>query len=167
MEILVVVAIATLVYALLVAAFPRLGDARREPPTRWPYRLRKPLSAAEQTLHRHLRTHLPECLVLAHIPLARVVEVQGAGERHEWMSRIDRMTVDLLVCATDGSAVLAVEVDDGTALTPEQHRTLEVKERALRDAGIALRRFRAEAPPGRAEVRQLAFGELGSAEGAG
>jgi len=166
MEILVIVSVLTLGYALLVVAFPRFAGGQPAPPDIWPYRLRKPLSDSERTLHANLAGMLPECQVLVHVPLVRVLQVDTRSDRHEWLARIDRLAVDFLVCDPDGNAILAVDVEHDAVLTQPQRHAAEVKTRALRDAGIPLRRFGPDAPLNRAEVRGLALKEDLAAAGA-
>jgi len=158
MEILILVAVGTLVYALAAIAFPRLIVTRRDASaTALPYRSCKPLDVAERALHVHLASTLPECLVLTHVWLTRFLEIHDGHDLHEWLIRLEGKSVDFLICAPDCSPILAVDIDDGSIDSAAQRANAEFKARALRDAGVPLHRFHPHALPPREALRQLVF----------
>ena len=144
--VLVVLAVAFLV--LKRRATTGAGD------TPWPFYAKKPLSQPEQVLYHRLVAAMPECIVLAQVQLSQVLGVKKGFNFHEWNNRINRMSLDFLVCLKDSTVVAAVELDDKT---PERASRVEAdakKEKALSAAGIALVRWNVAALPDENAIRQ-------------
>ncbi len=143
----------------------RAGPRERE----WPFSRQRPLSRVEQVLfHRLVRT-LPEQIVLAQVPLSRIVRVRKGHPWREWQNRISQKSVDYLICERDFSIVAAIELDDASHREPARARADAVKNRALAAARIPLLRWRATDLPDAASIASLVadlrrerFGEVGS-----
>lgn len=150
-------ALAFIVIAVLAVAFIVL---KRRPPgsgsAQWPFYAKKPLSQPEQVLYHRLVSALPECIVLAQVQLSRVLGVKKGFNFHEWNNRINRMSLDFLVCLKDSTIVAAVELDDKTHGEASRVEADAKKEKALSDAGIALVRWNVSALPDENAIR-LAF----------
>ncbi len=101
--VLVVLAVCAVVFIMLKKrASSGAGDAP------WPFYAKKPLSQPEQVLYHRLVAAMPECIVLAQIQLSRVLGVKKGFNFREWNNRIDRMSLDFLVCLKDSTIVAAV-----------------------------------------------------------
>lgn len=123
--------------------------------TPWPFYAKKPLSQPEQVLYHRLVAAMPECIVLAQVQLSRVLGVKKGFNFHEWNNRINRMSVDFLVCLKDSTVVAAVELDDKTHEKASRGEADAKKERALSAAGVALVRWNVSALPDEAAIRQV------------
>ena len=148
---LVLVALVVLVVAYLVLkrrASTGAGD------TPWPFYAKKPLSQPEQVLYHRLVAAMPECIVLAQVQLSRVLGVKKGFSFNEWNNRINRMSLDFLVCLKDSTVVAAIELDDKTHERASRVEADAKKEKALSAAGIALIRWNVSALPDENAIRQ-------------
>ena len=66
----------------------------------WPFYAKKPLTQPEQILYHRLVSALPECIVLAQVQLSRVLGVKQGFNFHKWSNRINRMSLDFVLCHT-------------------------------------------------------------------
>lgn len=78
----------------------------------WPFYAKKPLTQPEQVLYHRLVASLPECIVLAQVQLSRILGAKKGFQFHKWNNRINRLSVDFLVCLQDSTVVAAIELDD-------------------------------------------------------
>src|SRR3954467_976649 len=107
----VVIAFAGSVIAFLIA-LKRNGATGSD--TSWPFYAKRVLSQPEQVLYHRLTSALPECIVLAQVQLSRILGVKSGFNFHLWNNRINRMSLDFVVCLKDSTVVAAVELDDRT-----------------------------------------------------
>ena len=140
--------VAVAVVALKKRGLPGSGDAP------WPFYAKKPLTPPEQILYHRLVAAMPECIVLAQIQLSRVLGVKKGVNFHEWNNRINRMSLDFLVCLKDSTIVAAVELDDKTHEKTSRIEADDKKERALSAAGVTLIRWQVSALPDETAIRQ-------------
>lgn len=126
------------------------------PAGRWPFSLRRPLSEPEQVLYYRLCQALPDHMVLAQVGLSRFLAVKNGHDPRAWHNRINRMSVDFLVCNKDASVIAAIELDDASHARPDRISADEKKERALEAAGVRLLRWSVEAMPDESAI-QAAF----------
>lgn len=147
------------VLVVVAAAFfllKRLASRGDDSP--WPFYAKKPLSQPEQVLYHRLVAALPECVVLAQVQLSQVLGVKRGFNFHQWNNRINRMSLDFLVCLKDSTIVAAVELDDKTHQRVHRIEADTKKERALSSAGIELVRWNVSALPDEQAIRQV-FGK--------
>jgi hypothetical protein len=74
----------------------------------WPPEATRVLSGHEREAHQALVAALPECLVLAQVPLARFIKVPRRHSYTEWLTRAGHLCVDLLICDRSSQAMAAV-----------------------------------------------------------
>lgn len=74
----------------------------------WPPEATRVLSGHERDAHQALVAALPECLVLAQVPLARFVKVPRRHSYTEWLTRAGHLCADLLICDRSSQAMAAV-----------------------------------------------------------
>lgn len=122
----------------------------------WPFYAKKPLTQPEQVLYHRLVGALPDCIVLAQVQLSRVLGVKQGFNFHEWNNRINRMSLDFVVCLKDSTIVAAVELDDKSHEQAARKVADNKKGKALSAAGITLIRWKTNALPDEAAIR-LAF----------
>jgi very-short-patch-repair endonuclease len=113
----------------------------------WPFYAKKPLSQPEQVLYFRLVQALPEHIVLAQVQLSRLLGVKKGNNHQAWLNRINRMSVDFVVCRKDCSIVAAIELDDATHQKRDRQVADAKKDKALASAGIRIVRWQAKAIP--------------------
>ena len=151
-----VLAVGLMLFAICIVVFAVL---KKRPPSgasdaTWPYYAKKPLSQPEQVLYHRLHAAMPECIVLAQVQLSRVLGVKKGFNLREWNNRIDRMSLDFLVCLKDSTIVAAVELDDKTHEKASRVEADAKKEKALSAAGVTLVRWHVNAMPDENTIRQ-------------
>ena len=120
----------------------------------WPFYAKRPLTQPEQVLYHRLVAAMPECIVLAQVQLSRVLGVKKGFSFHQWNNRINRMSLDFLVCLKDSTVVAAVELDDKTHEKASRTEADAKKAKALSSAGVALVRWNVAALPDETAIRQ-------------
>lgn len=152
MKILLLVAFFFLVVVVFAILKKRASSGTGD--TQWPFYAKKPLTQPEQILYHRLVAAMPECIVLAQVQLSRVLGVKKGFSFNEWNNRINRMSLDFLVCLKDLTVVAAVELDDKTHEKSSRVEADAKKGKALSAAGIALVRWNVNALPDEATIRQ-------------
>ena len=97
-------------------------------------------------------------IVLAQVQLSQVLGVKKGFNVRAWNNRINRMSLDFLVCLKDATIVAAVELDDKTHDKASRIEADAKKEKALSAAGVAIVRWHVSGLPDAAAIRQ-AFGK--------
>lgn len=120
----------------------------------WPFSLRRPLTEPEQVLYFRLCQALPDHIVLAQVGMSRFLAVRRGHNARAWYNRINRMSVDFLVCTKDASVVAAVELDDASHQHPDRASADLKKELALNAAGVRLLRWNVSALPDAAAIQR-------------
>ena len=121
----------------------------------WPYYARKVLNPPELALYQRLRDALPERLILAQVPLSRVLGVRETTYADNWRHRIAGEHLDFVVCSPDATVLAAVALENSSSPRTPHAGTAPFTENALAAAGIALLRWDAAALPSEAELRRL------------
>jgi hypothetical protein len=106
-----------------------------------------------------MRKAMPSRLVLAQVPLARFISVPTRHSYSDWLTRVGRLTVDLLVCDKSSRVVAVVDIRTG-GQSERSMRRHERMTQVLHAAGIRVLHWNAEALPSPTEVRAL-FREQG------
>lgn len=150
MKLLVLVAVIILVLGVL--AF--IVRMRRQPEGDWPYYAKKVMSQPEQVLYHRLVSALPECVVLAQVQLSRVLGVKKGANFGVWNNRVNRLSLDFLVCLKDSTAVAAIELDDSSHARASRREADQRKEKALKAAGVPLLRWTVTALPDENAIRR-------------
>jgi len=147
---LLVLVLTVVVFAVLKK---RASSASGDTP--WPFYAKKPLTQPEQILYHRIVAAMPECIVLAQVQLSRILGVKAGFNFHQWNNRINRMSVDFLVCLKDSTIVAAIELDDKTHEQASRIEADAKKSKALAAAGITLVRWRVNALPDEGEIRLM------------
>lgn len=132
---------AAFLLAAIAIAVLFVARAPRKPSTEFPFEQCRPLTEREQVLYWRLRKVMPDLIVLAQVAVSRIVRVRKGHDIRAWMNRVDRLTVDFVVCLPDATIVAAVELDDASHGSPVQIRRDDKKNLAMQAAGIKLLRF--------------------------
>ncbi|MDR0440708.1 MAG: DUF2726 domain-containing protein [Candidatus Accumulibacter sp.] len=117
------------------------------------------LSQPEKILYHRLVEALPEYVVLAQVQLSRVLLIKGVrgGDYQSWLNKIDRMSLDYLLCRPDFAVVAAIELDDSSHDRKKNQLRDAKKNKALADAGIKLIRWHVRRMPDAVSIRQEFF----------
>jgi hypothetical protein len=148
----VTIVLLAVVVAVFVMLKRRASSGSGDAP--WPFYAKKPLTQPEQVLYHRLVAAMPECIVLAQVQLSRILGVKKGFNFNEWNNRINRMSVDFVVCLKDSTIVAAVELDDKTHEKASRVEADAKKEKALSAAGVALVRWQVSALPDENAIRQ-------------
>ena len=116
---------------------------------------KKPITEVEQIFLNRLKKALPGNLILAQVQLSRFIGVKKGFNFNEWNNKINRMSIDFLICRKDAAIVVAIELDDNSHEKPENQRRDEKKNRAIKDAGIKLIRCDVRQMPDEIAIRNL------------
>lgn len=119
----------------------------------WPFYAKKPLSVPEQVLYHRLVKSLPDCIVLAQVQASRLIGVKKGYNFHQWNNRINRLSVDYVVCRKDSTIIAGIELDDSSHQKPDRREADQRKERAFKAAGVPLLRWSVKALPDESAIR--------------
>jgi very-short-patch-repair endonuclease len=119
----------------------------------WPFVAKKPLSQPEQVLYFRLIQALPEHIVLAQVQLSRLLGIKKGNNYQAWLNRINRMSVDFVVCNKDSSIVAVIELDDATHRKDDRQAADAKKDKALTSAGVRIVRWQAKSIPDVATIQ--------------
>jgi Protein of unknown function (DUF2726) len=112
------------------------------------------LTLPERQAYDLVRKALPNRLVLAQVPLARFISVPTRHSYSDWLTRVGRLTVDLLVCDKSSRVVAVVDVRTAGQSTRSVRRHERMRQ-VLETAGIRVLSWNADAMPSASEVRTL------------
>jgi len=146
-------ALVILVAIILVIKFLSSSNKKEKLPS-FPFYAKKPLTPVEQSLYYKLVNALPEYVILSQVALSRFLGVKESANYMEWFNRINRMTVDFLVCKKDFSIVAAIELDDSSHNSERRQETDDKKNQALRSAGIRIIRWNVKDVPDTNKIRE-------------
>jgi len=142
------VALIFVVVAIAIAFFfLKFQPGRDASDEAWPYYSKKLLSPPEQVLYFRLAQALPSHLILAQVQLSRFLGVKKGSNFQSWSNRINRMSVDFLVCNKDSTVVAAIELDDATHGRPDRKVADAKKDKALASADIRVIRWHVKSIP--------------------
>ncbi len=125
----------------------------------WPFYAKKPLTEVERILYHRLVKALPDHIVLAQVQLSRVLGVKRGYNFNEWNNRINRMSLDFVVCHKDSTIVSVIELDDQTHERESRKEADVKKNKALSSAGLSLVRWQVKQIPSEREIREHFFGQ--------
>ena len=135
------------------------ADASLDTVQSWTPQAVRVLTLPERQAYDLMRKAMPRQLVLAQVPLARFISVPTRHSYSDWLTRVGRLTVDLLVCDKSSRVVAVVDIRTG-GQSERSVRRHERMTQVLQAAGIRVMHWNAEALPSAAEVRAL-FREQG------
>jgi very-short-patch-repair endonuclease len=120
----------------------------------WPYVARELMTAPERELYRRLQQALPDYLIFSQVQLSRIIDVAPEAQKQAWLNRINRMSVDFVICATDGAKILAaIELDDSSHDQAERIKADSKKDKALQSAGVPIIRWPVKGMPQPQQLR--------------
>jgi hypothetical protein len=120
----------------------------------WPPQAVRVLTLPERQAYELLRRALPQHLILAQVPLQRFISVPPKHRYGEWLQRVGRQTVDILVCDASSRVLAAVEVRSSSETERSRARHARMAQ-VLKAAGLAVHVWNEAKLPSPTEVRQL------------
>lgn len=120
----------------------------------WPPQAVRIMTAPERKAYEILRRALPQHMVLAQVPLSRFVSVPVRHSYAEWLDRVGRLSVDLLVCDFSSRIIAAIEIR-GAEETPRARERHERMSQVLRAAGLKVHVWPVLDLPSLGEVREM------------
>lgn len=120
----------------------------------WPPQAVRIMTAPERKAYEILRRALPQHMVLAQVPLSRFVSVPVRHSYAEWLDRVGRLSVDLLVCDFSSRIIAAIEIR-GAEETPRARQRHERMSQVLRAAGLKVHVWPVLDLPSLGEVREM------------
>ncbi|MEI6648144.1 MAG: DUF2726 domain-containing protein [Actinomycetes bacterium] len=139
------------------------AQIKKEQGTDWPYFAKNPLTETEQILYWRLVEALPNKIILSQVQLSQILGVKKGYNHHEWWNKINRMSVDFLICNKDSSIITAIELDDWTHARNDRKVADAKKDKALHSANIEILRLRAEKIPSISDLKTLFTAETNEA----
>jgi hypothetical protein len=134
---------------------PAMSDPLERDTVRdWPPQAVRILTLPERRAYELMRRAFPRRLILAQVPLARFISVPPQQSYREWLSRVGRQHVDLVLCDSSSRVIAAVEIRSPMASDRSIERHDRVAE-VLTAAGIPVTVWREDALPEPAQVREL------------
>lgn len=120
----------------------------------WPFYAKQLMSKPEQVLYHRLVSALPEHIILAQVQLSRVLDVKKGYNFGQWHNRINRMSLDFVVCRKDSSVVAAIELDDKSHEAESRQKADAKKDKALASAEIPIIRWKVEKMPDEETIQE-------------
>jgi DNA polymerase/3'-5' exonuclease PolX len=152
MGMLVLLVVIVIVVAVLAA---KKAKSNQVESGEWPFYQCKPLSAPEQVLYFRLVKALPEHIILGQVQLSRILKVKKGNNAQAWLNRINRMSVDFVVCNKDSSIVAVIELDDTSHNTEKRQHADAKKDKALTAAGIKIHRWNVKNIPNEDAIQAI------------
>lgn len=134
-------------------------EPREKIAKRYDYRKKPLLHQEEQAIFGLLVESLQEFLVMSQVRLADIVQpdwskVKGEFDKNQARKKVMPKSVDFVICDREFNVVLCIEFDGRHHEKPEQIELDREKDHALKSAGIDIWRWKPNAIPTKAEIRQ-------------
>ncbi len=105
----------------------------------WPPQATRVLSLAERQAFSVLARALPDCIVLAQVPMSRFLKVPRRNSYADWLRRLGNQCVDFVVCDMHAQVLAVVELRAPAVLAADRaERRLARMARSLKAAKVPL-----------------------------
>lgn len=141
MDLLLVALIALIILALFGASEKRRRRFKYNPDEEWPFTARQLQTRSEEALYRRLKEVLPGYHIFAQVQLSRLIDVKKGHDFSKWFNRVNRMSVDFVVCDENLKVLTVIELDDSSHRDPLRQEQDYKKNKALKSAGIKIVRW--------------------------
>jgi hypothetical protein len=123
--------------------------------TGWPPQATRVLTTHERVAFGTLVRALPECMVLAQVPLSRFLSVPKRHSYADWLRRVGYQCVDFAICDMAAQVIAVVELQaDANPPNDRARKRLKRISRSLEAANIPLLIWRADALPSTGAARE-------------
>ena len=121
----------------------------------FPYVKKNIMSPTELKLYERLASAFPDFLVLSQVQLSRALVSPAGREYGKWNNRINRMSLDFVICDKSSNPICVIELDDKTHLRESAKTRDAKKDKALGAAGIPISRIKVDSMPTVAQLPKL------------
>ena len=121
----------------------------------FPYVKKNVMSPTELILFGRLISAFPNHFVFTQVQLSRALVSPPGRENRKWNNRINRMSLDFVICDENSNPVSVIELDDKSHLRAEAIKRDAKKDKALGAAGIPIIRIKVDAMPTVAQLPKL------------
>lgn len=128
-----------------VSAKPKPTDAM-DTVEAWPPQTVRVLTLEERQAYDIISRAMPRHLVLGQVPLSRFISVPTKNTYADWLHRVGRQSVDLLVTDSSSRPIAAIEIR-GSVESPRSVKRHETLTRVLEAAGVPVHVWREGALP--------------------
>ena len=118
----------------------------------WPFEKRSLLTETEKRFYKILKEAIPNYPIYIQVPLSQMMRVKNGYDRHNWNNRVNRMSVDFVVCDHQTHIIAAIELDDPSHDNEKRQADDAKKDKALSSAGIKIIRYRVENMPNHSKI---------------
>ena len=112
----------------------------------WPPEVTRLLTGSERAAQEVLVKALPECMIFAHVPLARFVRVPRRHSYADWLTRVGHLSPDFLICDRASLVIGAVSLQTAQGSERAERRRARLA-RVLKAAGVKVFVWREHAIP--------------------
>lgn len=119
-----------------------------------------PLTKIEQIFFNRLTEAMPDCIVLAQVALNQLVDVKSPDRStyRIWKNKVERKSVDFLICRKDLTVIAAIELDDASHQRKDRLKADADKDAALLGAGYKIIRWPVKPLPDVTLIRETMHG---------
>lgn len=121
----------------------------------FPYTKKNIMTPSELKFYERLVSAFPNHLLFSQVQLSRALVSPPGRENRKWNNRINRMSLDFVICDENSNPVCVIELDDKTHLRAEAIKRDAKKDKALGAAGIPIVRIKVDAMPTVAQLPKL------------
>lgn len=141
MDLLLVALVALIIMALFGAKAKGRRRFKYNPEEEWPFTAKKLQTNSEEALYKRLKEALPEYHIFVQVQLSRLIDVKKGHDFNQWFNRINRMSLDFVVCDESLKVLTVIELDDSSHRDPHRQEQDHKKNKALKSAGIKILRW--------------------------
>lgn len=120
----------------------------------WPPQPTRVLTSRERVAYGTLARALPECMVLAQVPMSRFLSVPKRHSYADWLRRVGYQCVDFVICDMAAQVIAVVELQTEGVPSERARKRLSRMSRSLEAANIRLLIWRADALPSTTAARE-------------
>jgi hypothetical protein len=121
----------------------------------FPYVKKNIMTPSELKLHGRLVSAFPNHFVFTQVQLSQALKVPSGKDNLTWLNKINRMSLDFVLCEKTSNPICVIELDDKTHLRDSAKVRDEKKDKALSAAGIPVVRIKVEDMPTAAQLPKL------------
>src|SRR5580765_3567403 len=112
----------------------------------WPPKATRVLSTHERIAFGTLTRALPDCMILAQVPISRFIEVPKRNSYADWLRRVGYQSVDFVVCDMSAQVIAVIELQPPHQSERADKRVARIT-RTLKAAKVPLHVWRENALP--------------------
>ena len=121
----------------------------------FPYVKKNIMTPTELKLYGKLVSAFPNHLIFTQVQLSQAVQAPSPADRFKWNNRINRMSLDFVVCEKSSNPICVIELDDKSHLRDSAKIKDAKKDKALGAAGIPIIRIKVDEMPTVAQLPKL------------